>query len=478
MCCGVGILGSLACCFGTTACGLCCKCCPSCKNSTSSRIVYALLLLLGVSLSCILLIPQVEQLLEKIPKLCGDVVKTGIPTFDDAGINKGIISSCQLIVGYRAVYAICFGMACFFGFMAVLTICVKSSKDPRAKIHNGFWFFKVLAFLGGIIGGFFLPWDQMAKPWMIIGMIAAFIFILVQLVLLVDFAHACNDKMLDRAEEAENPRCWYIALLILTILCYAITITGFGLMFHFYGVPSVGEGDTAACKTHNTFLSVNLVLMIILSVVAILPPIQQANPRSGLLQPAIISLYIAYLTWSSITNDTECNPSLTEIYYRLGGKNGTSTSSSAQTGTQIDVLSVVTLVLWFAAIIYSSIRNSSHGNVNRLTMKGDEEVILAEDKEDEKDEDKEGGRLNVYDNEKHQVAYNYSFFHLMFFLASFYAMMTLTNWYQPTYNTGGIISLETSLPAMWVKIASSWLCLVLYLWTLVAPLLLTGREFD
>jgi hypothetical protein len=33
-------------------------------------------------------------------------------------------------------------------------------------------------------------------------------------------------------------------------------------------------------------------------------------------------------------------------------------------------------------------------------------------------------------------------------------------------------------PAMWVKISSSWVCLLLYCWTLVAPLILRDREFD
>ena len=56
----------LACCVGTSACSLCCKACPSCKNSTSSRIVYALFLLLGVALSCIVLIPGVGRALKGV----------------------------------------------------------------------------------------------------------------------------------------------------------------------------------------------------------------------------------------------------------------------------------------------------------------------------------------------------------------------------------------------------------------------------
>lgn len=64
-------------------------------------------------------------------------------------------------------------------------------------------------FLGSIIGGFFLPWDVMATPWMIIGMVASFIFILIQLILIVDFAYAITESMLAKYEENDH-KGWYI----------------------------------------------------------------------------------------------------------------------------------------------------------------------------------------------------------------------------------------------------------------------------
>jgi len=78
------------------------------------------------------------------------------------------------------------------------------------------------------------------------------------------------------------------------------------------------------------------------------------------------------------------------------------------------------------------------------------------------------------------VSYNYSYFHFTFFLASLYLTMVLTNWAIPEKADGNekqSIEIDQGMVSVWVKVVSSWITIVLYVWTLVAPFVLPGREF-
>ena len=75
----------------------------------------------------------------------------------------------------------------------------------------------------------------------------------------------------------------------------------------------------------------------------------------------------------------------------------------------------------------------------------------------------------------------FSFFHAMFSMATFYVMMTLTYW----FNIGNIDQRDDNgrpeidgWAPVWIKIVSSWLCVGLYIWTLIAPAVLTDRDFN
>ena len=109
---------------------------------------------------------------------------------------------------------------------------------------------------------------------------------------------------------------------------YGAAIAAFALLIAYYTGEYSGQ-----CKLHEFFASINLIICVALSVVSILPKVciaarcsntsssiyqleprpfkvQEHMPQSGLLQSAMVSLYILYLTWSAVSNSPqdECKP--------------------------------------------------------------------------------------------------------------------------------------------------------------------------
>lgn len=72
-------------------------------------------------------------------------------------ISVNNLLQCNQIVGYLAAYRVCMAVAGFFLLLTGIMICVKSSKDPRAYLQNGFWLFKWLFVIGITVGFFFIP---------------------------------------------------------------------------------------------------------------------------------------------------------------------------------------------------------------------------------------------------------------------------------------------------------------------------------
>ncbi|XP_053106888.1 serine incorporator 3 [Hemicordylus capensis] len=458
---GICSLASWIPCLCSGASCLLCRCCPNSKNSTVTRLIYAFLLLLSTIVACIMLAPGMEKELKKVPGFCDK------------------FADCEALVGYRAVYRVSFAMAVFFALFSLLMIKVKSSKDPRASVHNGFWFFKIAAIIGIMVGAFYIPEGPFTKAFFVVGAFGAFCFILIQLVLLVDFAHSWNESWVERMEEG-NARCWYAALLSCTVLNYSLSIIAVVLFYVFYTKPD-------GCTENKFFISFNMILCIAASIASVLPKVQEHQPRSGLLQSSVITLYTMYLTWSAMSNepDRTCNPSLLNIINQIAvptiaPANTTAalilpTTPAPQKSPQWwDAQSIVGLLIFVLCLLYSSIRSSNNSQVNKLTLSGSDSVIL-DDAPAAAGDVEDGESQRVLDNEKDGVQYSYAFFHFMLFLASLYIMMTLTNWYSPDVESK---TLTSKWPAVWAKISSSWVCLLLYVWTFVAPIVLTNRDFN
>merc|ERR1712226_944536 len=319
-------------------------------------------------------------------------------------------SVCKRVLGFSAVYHVCLAGALYFLFMALLMLCAKSSSDPRVKFDRGFWLWKFLLLIGCIVAVFFIPTTNAFYTTMyVFGLIGGFVFICVQILMLIGSM----------------------------VTMYTGALVGAILLFIYF--------TSSSCVDNIIILIVQIVLCVVISVMSILPKIQEENPRSGLLQASLTSLFAIGLTWMALSSDprSSCNPS----------------GDTAQ-WTSI----VIALLLTDFTVLIASGTSSNEDSSSNYAADGGEEGA--------------GGQA-VIDDEEDSVSYNHSLFHLAKAAACLYIMMTLTQWFSPTEVDGNMNDddFTDSNVSKWVKISSSWVCFAVYIWVLIAPIILTDREF-
>ena len=136
---------------------------------------------------------------------------------------------------------------------------------------------------------------------MVIGSICGFIFILIQLILLIDFAHSWNENWVAKGEEGSKAH--YAGLIFFTATFYIASLVAIILLYVFYA-------SKPPCNLNIFFVTLNLFLCIIVSIVSVLPAVQSHHPTSGLLQSSFVTLYVVFLTWSAMTSEESGNTGL------------------------------------------------------------------------------------------------------------------------------------------------------------------------
>ena len=97
---------------------------------------------------------------------------------------------------------------------------------------------------------------------------------------------------------------------------------------------------------------------------------------------------------------------------------------------------------------------------------------------DDEDESESGGNHN-HDDERTHTQYNYAVFHIIFFLATTWVstLVTMDHEESTKDSEAGFAPVGRTYAASWIKIVSAWFCYCMYIWTLVAPIILPER-FD
>ncbi|XP_062177052.1 uncharacterized protein LOC133881985 [Alnus glutinosa] len=411
-------MSCLASCCAALTCGLCTSV-ASGITKRSARLGYCGLF--GISLIVSWILREVASpLLEKIPWI------------NTSGTHTKEWFQIQ------AVLRVSLGNFLFFAILAVIMIGIKDQNDRRDSWHHGGWIAKMLIWLLLVVLMFFLP-NVVISIYGTLSKFGAGLFLLVQVIILLDCTHSWNDAWVEKDEQK-----WYIALLSVSVGCYIAAFTFSGILFIWFN-PSGHD-----CGLNVFFIVMTMILAFAFGIIALHPTV-----NGSLLPASVISLYCAYVCYTGLASeprDYVCN--------------GLSNKSKAVTTSTL-ILGMLTTVL---SVLYSALRAGSSTTFLSppSSPKSGEKKPLLEA------EELEGGKEKKKEAEARPVTYSYTFFHLIFALASMYSAMLLSGW---TNSSESSDLIDVGWTSVWVRICTEWVTAVLYIWSLVAPLICPGREF-
>jgi hypothetical protein len=364
--------------------------------------------------------------------------------------------------GSGAVYRISFVTAVFF-----LLMMIGTRVDPR--FHWGRWGPKTALYVGLILVSFFLPndlFDGIGFAWISRGVSLLFLF--VQIIMLIDFAHSWNEAWVANADaEPFEGKKWLHGLLASCVTLYTGSLVGMGILFHSYVLPG--------CS-----LSYFFVVMTFLGVIS-LTAVQLSGDEGALLPSAVVSAYAVYLCWAALVSNPhpECNPELDTL---SGSTDPSQSFVHIVVGVGLAVFSLMWTTLSTADAAPDLMRTAGSGGgsgvVGQLDS-GEKELkeVLVSSK---MDGDDEGGDGDGGDGGEPWV------FHLIMFSGSLYMAMLLTDWGTVTAaaenaatgdGLSNVNNITGGAASMWVKVLSQWAAIGLYVWTLLAPVLMPDYEF-
>jgi hypothetical protein len=252
------------------------------------------------------------------------------------------------------------------------------------------------------------------------------VFLLVQIIVIIATVYELNEYLVEKAEEG---RAGAIALVVGTIVAFALAVATFALSFTRYDC----DGD----KTTVAALSMAIVFVVICCGFSLMEDI-----RGGLFTSAIVALYVAYLMASaSMERSKTCN--LVD--------NATMQSKDEK------IIEIVGFVVQLGVVALSAFKAASgHKRFQ--------------------------GVAHITDDDDEHGSAAYTFFHGVFLVASMHAACLLVGWVKVTQeeeeNSGGTKTISsTTAESFWIKATCAYFTAFLYLWSLIAPKVMPDREF-
>ncbi|GBG24993.1 Serine incorporator 3 [Hondaea fermentalgiana] len=354
--------------------------------------------------------------------------------------------------GDAAVYRISAVLAGFFAIMTVLSFL------DGGRTTRGWWAFKLFGLFFALLISFFVSnsfFDNSGYAWL--ARIGSVGFLLLQILILIDFSYDINDRMVELAFPAagEENRFWLFAILGSAAVLYLVSLVGIPLLFTFFG----------ECAPGVVFSSITLLGIIVFTGLTLFRD-RIVGEEGAILPAAVVGAYSTYLAWSSLSShpDPVCAP-------------GHDTSSHHLANLIIGIIIATVSLMWTTLSVSDSIEGLVSGSDNMRNTEAATPLYTVESESGAESRVESGG-LEHAEMDDSASTERIWIFHLVLMGASMYMGMLLTNW-GASDNAHGNETGTIGLATMWVKIATQWLTMLLYIWTLVAPRVLGEyRDFD
>jgi hypothetical protein len=359
------------------------------------------------------------------------------------------VCKAERCVGYLAVYRISFALFAFYLIHCVLLLC----RGCGEMLNEANFIIQSVLFVAVLIASWFIPQDFF-DIFVHVARVASGLFLL-QICLFIDFAMRWNEDW--TSEEKQ----WHKAILATSILMYAACLAAFVLGLEYFGL--------SGCGTHKFFIVFTLMFTFAFSVASITG---YHKSNVSFLSSAVVSVYMYYLLFSAMMSnpDLACNP------YHTSGE-----------AVQISL----GLLISAASITYAGYSLANSGSLWGPAEEEEHAESLAPadveagDKETAKADakDKKADEKEVTDQEKRVASVaeekRNAKFHFFMAITAMYMAMLLTSWgsHQSSIDGKDPVN-DLNEESMWIKIVTQWVTGLLYVWVIIAPSVMSNREFQ
>lgn len=352
--------------------------------------------------------------------------------------------------GNQFVYRLSFALVVFFSLMMVLVGCC------RRAAHDGSWLLKIFVVVGVFIASCWMPDDAMAS-FSSVCLVGAAIFVVIQILALLDWVYGWNEHWRSLAEEDPS---YFHNLLWSTVLGYLLSVL--------FIVLSIVQFAASGCDFAIAEVTTTCVACFVFSILSIVG----LADHSSLLCSSMVTLYVSYYCWSVLTG---MSPDITNDD---GDACNTLLSRDGSAATAVNV--AMGIVLTCAGLAYSaySLGTGLGDNTLRVTNARATSGTYAELDAEEG----EGEELDFGGSELVKPLMSY---HFIMVVCTMFMTMTIVNWdtSMPSdlHDDATLQQFGTGLAVVLSKTIAQWLTIVLYVWTIIAQpcLALCGieREF-